>query len=209
MNPADRDDRALIRQVVWAASFVRWLVAAGFLGALLLALPDAMAASVQPWSQAATPTLRFETSEGRPVEPARFAGKTVVLAFWATWCEPCRKELPALERLAREFKDKPQELVLVNLGDSPGAIEKTLARAGVALPSLRVTAADLASNAWRVDALPAAVVIAADGRARWRLRGSIDAQGEPLRGLIAKLSAASGAQAGASGSPRLIVAAAP
>ncbi len=131
----------------------------------------------------ATPILQFETVEGKPVEPARFAGKTVVLAFWATWCEPCRKELPALERLARELKGKQQELVLVNLGDSPTAIEKTLSRAGVSLSSLRIAAADLASNAWRVDALPAAVVISADGQARWRLRGSIDAQGEPLRSL--------------------------
>lgn len=209
MISTDSGDGDLIRKIVLAASFVRWLVAAGFIGALLLAMSDARATSVQPWTFPATPPLRFETSEGKSVEPARFAGKTVVLAFWATWCEPCRKELPALESLAREFKGKPQELVLVNLGDSPGAIERTLTRAGVALPSLRVTAADLAGNAWRVDALPAAVVIAADGQARWRLRGSIDAQGEPLRGLIAKLSAASGAHAGASGSPRLIASAAP
>jgi len=199
----------LTRTIVWAASFVRWLVAAGFIGSLLLALSEARAASVQPWSPPATPALRFESSEGKPVEPARFAGKTVVLAFWATWCEPCRKELPALERLARELKGGQQELVLVNLGDSTGAIEKALSRAGVALPSLRVTAADLASNAWQVDALPAAVVIATDGQARWRLRGSIDAQGEPLRGLIAKHPAAGRPQLRAPGSPRLIASAAP
>jgi thiol-disulfide isomerase/thioredoxin len=183
MNPADDADRALIRRIVGFAFVVRWLVAAGFVATLFFAIPDAMAASLQPWMSTATPILRFETVEGKPVEPARFAGKTVVLAFWATWCEPCRKELPALERLARELKGKQQELVLVNLGDSPTAIEKTLTRAGVSLPSLRVAAADLASNAWRVDALPAAVVISADGQARWRLRGSIDAQGEPLRSL--------------------------
>lgn len=190
MNPADSDDRALMRKVLWAASFVRWMIAAAFVAALVLALPEAMAASVQPWGGPAAPALRFETGDGRPVDPGRFAGKTVVLAFWAAWCEPCRKELPALERLARELKGRQQELVLVNLGDSPGAMEKALARAGVALPSLRVTAADLASNAWRVDALPAAVVVGADGQARWRLRGSIDGQGEPLRGLLAKLPGA-------------------
>ncbi len=209
MTSADTDNCSLICILVRAASFVRWLVAAGFIATLCFALPDAMAASVQPWSGPAVPALRFETSDGRPVAPGRFAGKTVVLAFWAAWCEPCRKELPALERLASELKGRQQELVLVNLGDSPVIIEKTLARAGVTLSSLRVSAADLASNVWRVDVLPAAVLVTSDGQAVWRLRGSIDAQGEPLRGLMAKLPAATGAHAAASGNPRLIAAAAP
>lgn len=209
MNPADDADRALIQRLVWFAATMRWLIAGCFVASLLFVLSDAKAASVQAWSLPTTPTLRFETSDGKPVEATRFAGKTVVLAFWATWCEPCRKELPALERLAHEFKGKQQELVLVNLGDSPSAMEKTLARAGVTLSSLRVTAADLSSNAWRVDALPAAVVIAADGQARWHLRGSVDMQGEPLRGLIAKLPAAIGTHAAAPGIPRLIAVAAP
>jgi len=190
MNPSDDADHDLVYRIIGCARHVPWLLAASFVAAILLVLSEAKAASVQPWAAPAAPALRFETSEGRTVEPGRFAGKTVVLAFWATWCEPCRKELPALERLAREFHGKPQELVLVNLGDSPAAIEKVLSRAGITLPSLRVTAADLASNAWRVDALPAAVVVGADGQARWRLRGSIDAQGEPLRGLLAQLPGA-------------------
>ena len=49
------------------------------------------------------PPLRFSDGEGRPVTIADFAGKTLLLNVWATWCAPCREEMPALDRLQKEL----------------------------------------------------------------------------------------------------------
>ena len=64
MTSADTEDRSLICILIRAASFVPWLVAAGLIGTLCFALPDARAASVQPWTQGAAPVLSFETLDG-------------------------------------------------------------------------------------------------------------------------------------------------
>lgn len=54
---------------------------------------------------AAGPDWRLPDLEGRPTGPADFSGDWVVVNYWATWCKPCREEMPALDELARENDD--------------------------------------------------------------------------------------------------------
>jgi thiol-disulfide isomerase/thioredoxin len=186
MTSADTEDRSLICILIRAASFVPWLVAAGFIMTLCFALPDARAASVQPWTQGAAPVLSFETLDGQRYDAASLAGKTVVLNFWAAWCEPCRRELPAFERLAAALKGKPVIVLLVNIGDPRTVIDKVIAKTGLSMPTLRLTQGDMAANPWQISALPATVIIDADAQPRWLIKGAIDAQGEPLRSVLGK-----------------------
>jgi thiol-disulfide isomerase/thioredoxin len=60
------------------------------------------------------PDLAFLDADGNPVKLSDFRGRTVLLNLWATWCVPCRKEMPALDQLAREAGDK-FEVVAINL----------------------------------------------------------------------------------------------
>jgi thiol-disulfide isomerase/thioredoxin len=61
------------------------------------------------------PSLTFDNPEGRPTRLADFKGKTVLLNLWATWCVPCRQEMPALDKLQGELGGKDFEVVAVNI----------------------------------------------------------------------------------------------
>jgi len=61
------------------------------------------------------PDLSFRNGEGKPVRLADFRGRNVLLNLWATWCVPCRKEMPALDRLAGRMDAKDFAIVAINI----------------------------------------------------------------------------------------------
>jgi len=65
----------------------------------------------------AAPDFTLPDPGGKKISLKDYRGKVVFLNFWATWCEYCREELPAMERLYREFKGKGLEIVAVNIKD--------------------------------------------------------------------------------------------
>ena len=153
---------------------------------LLVAMPSVHAAQAVRWASGNTPVLAFDTLDGRRFDSAAPMGKIVVANFWAVWCAPCREELPLLAQLAASTQGQPVEYLLVNTGDSNAAIEKMRSRMPANLPSLRLSAD---AQDFRFSSLPATVVFDTHMRARWVVRGAIDAQAEPLRSLIAELLA--------------------
>lgn len=66
---------------------------------------------------ALAPDFTLPTPEGKKVSLSDFRGKVVFLNFWASWCTPCREEMPAMERLYQEFKDKDFVILAVNVKD--------------------------------------------------------------------------------------------
>jgi thiol-disulfide isomerase/thioredoxin len=78
------------------------------------------------------PDLSFRDSEGKPVRLADFRGRSVLLNLWATWCVPCRKEMPALDRLQGRMNAKDFAVVAVNIdtGD-PAKPRRFLSEAGI------------------------------------------------------------------------------
>ncbi|MGL4441257.1 MAG: TlpA family protein disulfide reductase, partial [Bosea sp. (in: a-proteobacteria)] len=63
----------------------------------------------------ALPELAFNDPSGKPTTLASMSGKTVLLNLWATWCVPCRKEMPALDALQAEFGGPAFEVVAINI----------------------------------------------------------------------------------------------
>jgi thiol-disulfide isomerase/thioredoxin len=73
---------------------------------------------LQPMKEVApTPEFSLATPEGKKVSLKDFRGKTVFLNFWATWCAPCREEMPAMEKLYQEYKNKNFVVLAVNVKD--------------------------------------------------------------------------------------------
>ncbi len=82
--------------------------------------PVAALSLIRPKPAKDAPDFRVRTPDDRPLHLAELKGKVVFLNFWATWCEPCREEMPSMERLHRAYKDRGLVVLAISL-DSQGA----------------------------------------------------------------------------------------
>jgi thiol-disulfide isomerase/thioredoxin len=136
---------------------------------------------IKPWGGKATPALALPDLKGRTVDLRDLRGKVVVLNFWATWCEPCREEMPSLQRLRAKMNGKPVEVLTVNYGEFPQRIEPFIKRESIDLPVLLDTQKD-AAKAWNAGGLPITFIVDRKGDVRYWVFGERDwSQGEPLR----------------------------
>ena len=124
---------------------------------------------------------------GREVDLSSFKGDVVLVNFWATWCEPCREEMPSLQRLQQKFGAKGLRVLAVNVGEGVPRIRQFLERTPVSLSILRDAESDV-MRAWRVRMLPASFVVDRRGMLRYQLVGEADyddaAQQAPVLELL-------------------------
>jgi len=130
------------------------------------------------------PALQGETLQGGSVSPADYRGKVTVVNFWATWCGPCRREQPGLERVWREFQDRGVYFLGVNYRDDPVAARAYIKEFAVTYPSIQDQAGALAYDFGFVG-LPDTYVVDRSGRIRYWGFGAMD-EGE-LRSLVTAL----------------------
>ena len=162
------------------------------LGALLVAALvawPACAAAEQPlrlWYGGVTPPLRLPDTAGRFHDLAESRGKVVLINFWATWCTPCREEMPSIERLRQKMKGKPFAVLAVNLAEPEPRVRQFLQSMPLGFPVL-LDAEMAVTKAWRVRQLPASFVVGPDGRIRYSYIGDLDWSREAVRKTLADL----------------------
>jgi len=133
----------------------------------LLVLPwHAYANDLKPWKGGATPALALRDAGGNSVSLADYRGKVLLVNFWATWCEPCRDEMPSLERLQAQLAGKPFAIVAVNIGESESKVADFLERVKVGLKVL-FDKDTSAAKLWKVRMLPATFVVGPRGDIRY------------------------------------------
>lgn len=127
--------------------------------------------------------LIFSDAAGRPVSLADFRGRLVLLNLWATWCPPCREEMPALDRLnARLGGDK---FVVIALAlDSPVKAEAFLKQIKASTLGAYTDSQGLALSTLRVTTVPTTLLIDARGRELGRLSGAAPWDEKPALELI-------------------------
>lgn len=110
------------------------------------------------------PEFSLDGLGGRRVELRNFKGKVIFLTFWATWCGPCKQELPLIEALHRQFKGK-DFVVLTIAVDLEGAIpvEKFIAKHGYTFYVL-VDSKNEILDRYRVEGIPMTFLIDKKGR---------------------------------------------
>ncbi len=116
---------------------------------------------------------RIEDLDGKTSTLEKYKGKPIFLNVWATWCGPCRQEMPSIARLAANPKLKDVAFLCVSQDQSMAEVKGYLARVG-AQPMTMLHSVSPAPGPFQSDGIPATFVIAPDGRIVRTQIGSID-----------------------------------
>lgn len=129
--------------------------------------------------------VRFTDASGNPMTLADFKGKTILLNLWATWCAPCREEMPALDRLEQELgSDSFQVVALAVDRAGPEAAQKFLDEIGVKSLKLYADTTTRSGSALRVVGMPTTILIDPEGREIGRLPGPYEWDEPEAQALI-------------------------
>jgi thiol-disulfide isomerase/thioredoxin len=131
----------------------------------------------------------FTDADGKPVTAADFKGKVVVMNVWATWCAPCKVEMPTLARLQAHYADKPLLVAALSV-DRDSAVEE--AKAFIAQNAPLTLFRDPGYNLTfamnpRVEGFPTTIIIDARGNERARVAGEADWDAPEVKALLDQL----------------------
>jgi len=140
------------------------------LATVLLAATFALAASATPAPSPVAPDFTLRGADGRNVRLEELRGQVVLVNFWATWCGPCREEMPHLDTLYQKYRKSGFVLLGVNVDDDPKIALATAAKLNVSFPVLFDTDKKV-SKLYDLNTMPSTVVIDRDGKMRFLHRG--------------------------------------
>ena len=127
------------------------------------------AAAQSDWQTPDKPLPAFELSDfaGKTWRSKDLQGKTVILSTWATWCGPCREELPRVQKLYEKLQNRADvQILTLNLDSNPGVVTPFLKEKGYTFPVLAAS-----SLSETIDFIPQVWIVDAKGNWRWRLSG--------------------------------------
>jgi len=120
------------------------------------------------------PDFTLKDLKGTEVNLKEFRGKVVLLNFWATWCPPCRKEIPSMVELYKKYKDRGLEIIGVNLDKlGKSEVEKFSLEHKINFPVLLNPSGDAAAR-YGVVVLPTTIFLDRYGKIKGRISGALD-----------------------------------
>ena len=122
--------------------------------------------------QVGGPAANFqaETPEGKPISLGEYKGKIVILTFWATWCEPCKKEMPEIQAAYEKHKEDGLVVLAVNFGEKGEVADAFVKKMGLTFPIVVDRRANIAER-YGVVSLPVTFFIDPNGIIRERVFG--------------------------------------
>jgi thiol-disulfide isomerase/thioredoxin len=135
---------------------------------LLAALVAVPALAVAPAGPA--PAFKLDSMAGKPVSLDQYKGQVVMINFWASWCGPCRTEMPILEKLHAKYKPMGFTMIGVNVEPDSSLAANWLKSTPVTFPILFDTKSEV-SKLYSVAGMPSTVIIDRKGNMRWLHRG--------------------------------------
>jgi peroxiredoxin len=110
---------------------------------------------------------------GKPVSLSEFRGKVVLLNIWATWCAPCKREIPSLDRLYQMRKDKDFEVLAVSVDRAASSkVASFVAEHQMSFPVLHDVRGEVGNQYW-ARAIPSSFLLDREGVIRWKVAGAI------------------------------------
>ena len=135
------------------------------------------------------PPFTLKDTQGRTVSLAAYKGRVVVLDFWATWCNPCRIEMPRVEKLHQELKSKGLVVLGVNVAESPDLVKRFLSKTPYSFRILLDRTGEIGAK-YKADAIPTLAVVDKDGLIKSYFRGVTEEN--RLRQAVSAAMAAAG-----------------
>ena len=133
----------------------------------------------------ATPKIEAIDLQGKAWNATELASKVVVLNFWATWCAPCKDELPTLQTL-HDISDAHTVVLTINVREPTARASRYMQSTGMTFPVISDAKGELAKR-WGVTVYPTTILIAPSGQARWRVVGDVDWSGPQANAWLAEV----------------------
>ena len=153
---------------------VRLIVQSLFLGSLfilsLTANADLSTELIEIEHKPIAPRFSLPDMQDQPRELSDYRGKPVIISFWATWCPPCRAEIPYFNRAWEKLKDDDVEMLFVNINEGKETIEAYEKQVPIKLTILRDETAGQLAN-WNMTGLPTTFILDPDGRVVYQAMG--------------------------------------
>jgi peroxiredoxin len=146
---------------------------------LLLALTATVGCTKKESELAATegnpaPDFTLKDLSGNPVQLSSLKGKVVLVNFWATWCPPCREEIPSMAKLNQAMQGKKFRMLAISIDEGgKGAVEEFFKRGGVTLPALLDTDGQV-SRRYGTTGVPETFLVDTKGVIRKKVVGGLD-----------------------------------
>lgn len=118
-------------------------------------------------------TIRLPDIYGNSISKDNFSGKVTIINFWATWCAPCREEIPSLNRLKNKMRGIPFELISINFAEDKRYVEEFMKKVHVDFPVLLDQNGEFAKR-WNVISYPSTFVIDSSGNIRYGVNAAIE-----------------------------------
>jgi len=138
------------------------------------------------------PALDLADLAGQKRRIEDYRGKAVVVAFWATWCGPCLREIPALQALRARLAGDNVEVLAVNYGETPERITRFLRKSGVADLPILLDTDEEAAKRWFVGNLPIAYAVDPGGTVRLGKKGEVDWNSPDIDAQLRNLAESAG-----------------
>jgi peroxiredoxin len=143
------------------------LLTASLMIAISIYLAPVFAATEQ---DKAAPDFTLKSLKGSNLKLSEFRGDVVMINFWATWCGPCRQEMPILNDLYLKYRDQGFTLLGVNVEKNQSKAAKMIRDLRVVFPVL-FDADNKVSKLYNVDSMPSTILVDRDGKMRYLHRG--------------------------------------
>jgi len=150
----------MIKRVVFLIALM------GFTGML-------QAADLKPYTGDSTPPLKLQDLQGKTHDLNDYKGQIVLLQFWATYCPPCRKEMPSMNKMIRKMEDVPFKILAVDMGESKAEVTQFVNQVKPEFTILLDESGKSIAD-WRVFAAPSNFIIDTEGKIRYTLFGGVE-----------------------------------
>ncbi len=131
----------------------------------------------------AAPDFNLPDMDGEMFSLSSYKGKTVIINFWATWCPPCREELPSMNRAWQKIKDENISMIAINVGEDEDTIFSFMGDYPIDFQVLLDQSGEVI-NKWPIKGLPTTFVLDPKGQLYYRAIGGREWDSESLLNLV-------------------------